>query len=80
MYAVVVQSYSRIVVSYKNCVRQLLGLISNEPFFVFAFSSMGGTNPNEFLNSIGKDKNGNGNGDILQWKRKAERYLVDVSI
>lgn len=47
---------------------------------VVLVSSMGGTNPNEFLNSIGKDKNGNGNGDILQWKRKAERYLVDSGL
>jgi hypothetical protein len=40
---------------------------------------MGGTNPDEFLNTLGRDKNGKG-GDILQWKRKAERYLVDVSV
>ena len=30
---------------------------------IFQFSSMGGTNPNEFLNTLGKDKDGNGNGD-----------------
>ena len=42
--------------------------------FVFV-SSMGGTNPENFLNSIGRRKNGSG-GDILLWKRKAERYLV----
>ena len=42
--------------------------------FVFV-SSMGGTNPDNFLNSIGRKKDGSG-GDILLWKRKAERYLV----
>lgn len=41
-------------------------------------SSMGGTDPSNFLNSIGKNPDGTGNGDILLWKRKAERYLVEV--
>jgi hypothetical protein len=36
---------------------------------------MGGTDKNNFLNQIGKDKSGDGHGDILIWKRKAERYL-----
>ena len=40
---------------------------------------MGGTDENNFLNTIGKDKDGKGNGDILIWKRKAEKYLVEVS-
>ncbi|KAH6798422.1 Rossmann-fold superfamily protein [Perilla frutescens var. frutescens] len=35
--------------------------------------SMGGTNPNHPLNSIG-------NGNILIWKRKAEQYLADSGI
>jgi hypothetical protein len=38
-------------------------------------SSMGVLDPNNFLNQIGKDKYGNGHGDILLWKRKAEKYL-----
>lgn len=38
-------------------------------------SSMGGLDESNFLNQIGKDKNGDGHGDILIWKRKAERYL-----
>ena len=46
--------------------------------FVFV-SSMGGTNPDNFLNSIGRKKDGSG-GDILLWKRKAERYLVDSGV
>jgi len=41
--------------------------------FVF-ISSMGGTQPDNFLNSIGKQPDGSG-GDILLWKRKAEKYL-----
>eukprot|EP00559_Dactyliosolen_fragilissimus_P001842 CAMPEP_0184864976 /NCGR_PEP_ID=MMETSP0580-20130426/16537_1 /TAXON_ID=1118495 /ORGANISM="Dactyliosolen fragilissimus" /LENGTH=300 /DNA_ID=CAMNT_0027363961 /DNA_START=102 /DNA_END=1001 /DNA_ORIENTATION=+ len=43
---------------------------------VVLVSSMGGTDPDNFLNVIGKDENGNGDGDILLWKRKAEKYLV----
>lgn len=35
--------------------------------------SMGGTDPNHFLNKIG-------NGNILIWKRKAEQYLIDSGI
>mmetsp|Transcript_851 Transcript_851/g.1148 ORF Transcript_851/g.1148 Transcript_851/m.1148 type:complete len:334 (-) Transcript_851:90-1091(-) len=42
---------------------------------VVLVSSMGGLDENNFLNQIGKDKNGEGHGDILIWKRKAERYL-----
>ena len=41
---------------------------------------MGGTNADDFLNTIGKDKDGNGNGDILVYKRKAEKYLVDSGL
>lgn len=40
---------------------------------------MGGTDKNNFLNTIGKNANGTGNGDILIWKRKAEKYLIEVS-
>jgi uncharacterized protein YbjT (DUF2867 family) len=43
---------------------------------VVVVSSMGGTDPTNFLNSVGKNADGTGNGDILMWKRKAERYLV----
>ncbi len=45
---------------------------------VVVISSMGGTNPENFLNSVGKNQDGSGNGDILLWKRKAEMYLVEV--
>lgn len=41
---------------------------------------MGGTDPTNFLNAVGKNPDGSGNGDILLWKRKAERYLVDSDL
>jgi uncharacterized protein YbjT (DUF2867 family) len=46
---------------------------------VVLVSSMGGTNPNDFLNTLGRDKDGNG-GDILKWKRKAEKYLIESGL
>ncbi|CAB1119693.1 unnamed protein product [Ectocarpus sp. CCAP 1310/34] len=42
--------------------------------FVYV-GSMGGTQPDNFLNTIGKQEDGTG-GDILLWKRKAEEYLI----
>lgn len=44
--------------------------------------SMGGTNPNNSLNNLGKITNSDGSvtgGDILKWKRKSEVYLIDES-
>jgi hypothetical protein len=40
---------------------------------VVIISSMGGTDKNNFLNMIG-------NGNILLWKRKAEKYLIDSGL
>lgn len=40
---------------------------------IVVVGSMGGTNPNHPLNSLG-------NGNILVWKRKAEQYLADSGI
>ena len=40
---------------------------------VVLVGSMGGTDENHFLNTIG-------NGKILVWKRKAEQYLIDSGI
>ncbi|KAF2303164.1 hypothetical protein GH714_014259 [Hevea brasiliensis] len=40
---------------------------------IILVGSMGGTNPNHPLNSLG-------NGNILIWKRKAEQYLADSGI
>lgn len=47
---------------------------------VVIVSSMGGTDPSNFLNTIGKSEDGSGNGDILLWKRKAEKYLVESGL
>lgn len=47
---------------------------------VVLVGSMGGTDPSNFLNKVGKEKDGSGNGDILLWKRKAERYLVESGL
>jgi len=47
---------------------------------VVIVSSMGGTDPSNFLNTIGKKEDGTGNGDILLWKRKAEQYLVNSGL
>ena len=42
-------------------------------------SSMGGTNPENPLNKLGRSDDGAG-GNILLWKRKAEKYLMDSGI
>jgi len=42
-------------------------------------SSMGGTDPENMLNKIGRMEDGTG-GNILLWKRKAEKYLIDSGI
>jgi nucleoside-diphosphate-sugar epimerase len=47
---------------------------------VVVVSSMGGTDPDNFLNKVGKRPDGSGNGDILLWKRKAERYLTESGL
>jgi uncharacterized protein YbjT (DUF2867 family) len=39
-------------------------------------SSMGGTDPENGLNKLGRGADGTG-GNILLWKRKAEKYLID---
>ena len=38
---------------------------------------MGGTQPENFLNSIGKVEGDDKSGNILLWKRKAEEYLIN---
>jgi uncharacterized protein YbjT (DUF2867 family) len=46
-------------------------------------SSMGGTNPSNSLNSLGRVTNADGStsgGDILKWKRKAEVYLKESGL
>jgi uncharacterized protein YbjT (DUF2867 family) len=52
---------------------------SNVKQFVF-LSSMGGTQPDNFLNTIGKKEGDDLSGNILLWKRKAEKYLVSSGL
>lgn len=47
--------------------------------FVFV-SSMGGTQPENFLNTIGKREKDEKSGNILLWKRKAEEYLISSGL
>ena len=47
--------------------------------FVFV-SSMGGTDPDNFLNTIGRNENDKKSGNILLWKRNAEKYLKSSGI
>ena len=42
-------------------------------------SSMGGTDPENPLNRLGRSDDGKG-GNILMWKRKAEMYLIDSGL
>ena len=51
----------------------------NKDIHVVICSSMGGTNPDNSLNNLGKNPDGSG-GDILKFKRKAEVYLIDSGL
>ena len=42
-------------------------------------SSMGGTDPDNMLNTLGRQADGTG-GNILLWKRKAEKYLMESGL
>jgi uncharacterized protein YbjT (DUF2867 family) len=42
-------------------------------------SSMGGTDPENGLNKLARNEDGSG-GNILLWKRKAEKYLIDSGL
>lgn len=43
-------------------------------------SSMGGTQPENFLNTIGRKEDDEKSGNILLWKRKAEKYLIESGL
>jgi len=47
--------------------------------FIF-LSSMGGTQPENFLNTIGRVDGDEKSGNILLWKRKAEEYLISSGL
>jgi hypothetical protein len=67
-------------VDYHGQIAQIDVAKANAVERVVIVSSMGVSDPNNFLNQVGKNKDGSGNGDILQWKRKAEEYLVDSGL
>jgi len=47
---------------------------------VVVVGSMGGTDDSNFLNTIGRKEDQPLSGNILQWKRKAESYLVNSGL
>jgi uncharacterized protein YbjT (DUF2867 family) len=68
------------VVDYEGQVAQIKLAQKLQMKQVIIVSSMGGTDPSNFLNSVGKKPDGSGHGDILLWKRKAERYLTESGL
>lgn len=53
---------------------------ANPSAHVVICSSMGGTDPSNNLNSFGRSDDDPTKGNILLWKRKAEKYLVDSGL
>mmetsp|Transcript_8094 Transcript_8094/g.12203 ORF Transcript_8094/g.12203 Transcript_8094/m.12203 type:complete len:310 (-) Transcript_8094:50-979(-) len=56
---------------------------ANKDMHVVLCGSMGGSNPGNPLNNLGKVTDADGNssgGNILLWKRKAEVYLIDSGL
>lgn len=47
---------------------------------VVLVSSMGGTQPDHFLNSLGKREGDDKSGNILHWKRETEKYLLQSGL
>lgn len=68
------------LVDYKGQIAQIDLAKRLKMEHVVVVSSMGGTDPSNFLNAVGKKPDGTGNGDILLWKRRAEKYLVDSGL
>lgn len=60
-------------IDYHGQVNQINGAKAAGVKHIVLVGSMGGTDENHMLNSIG-------NGNILIWKRKAEQYLIDSGI
>jgi len=62
-------------VDYYGCLAQIDAAKAAGVSHVVLVSSMGGTDASNFLNTIGRKPDGTG-GDILLWKRKAEKYIA----
>jgi len=60
--------------------RQIDGAKASGLRHVVICSSMGGTDPANMLNTFGKMAGGRGGGNILLWKRKAEKYLIESGL
>jgi len=58
--------------------RQIDGARGSGMSHVVLCSSMGGTDKDHMLNSLGRSAKGGGG--ILHWKRKAEKYLIDSGL
>jgi len=70
-------------IGQKNLIDAAKKISSKKNVHVVLCSSMGGTNPDNSLNSLGKIYKDDGTttgGDILKWKRKAEVYLIDSGL
>ncbi|HEY9879395.1 MAG TPA: SDR family oxidoreductase [Leptolyngbyaceae cyanobacterium] len=61
------------VIDYQGQINQIEAAKAAGINHIVLVGSMGGTNENHFLNTIG-------GGKILIWKRKAEQYLIDSGI
>lgn len=66
-------------VDYYGCIAQIDAAKKAGVNHVVLVSSMGGTDRSNFLNSIGVKPDGSG-GEILIWKRKAEKYLAQSGL
>uniref|UniRef100_A0A6U6NK62 NAD(P)-binding domain-containing protein n=1 Tax=Zooxanthella nutricula TaxID=1333877 RepID=A0A6U6NK62_9DINO len=60
--------------------RQIDGARAGNLKHVVLCGSMGGTDPAHMLNNFGKVADGRGGGNILLWKRKAEKYLTESGL
>mmetsp|Transcript_32280 Transcript_32280/g.96828 ORF Transcript_32280/g.96828 Transcript_32280/m.96828 type:complete len:213 (-) Transcript_32280:1744-2382(-) len=68
-------------IGQRNQIDAAKGLSDNT--HVVLCSSKGGTNPDNALNKFGREVLEDGTtrgGDILKWKRKAEKYLIDSGL
>jgi hypothetical protein len=65
-------------VDYLGAVSQFKAAEATGVDQVVVVSSMGGTQPENFLNTIGRKEGDEKSGNILLWKRKAEKFLIQL--
>mmetsp|Transcript_45589 Transcript_45589/g.49239 ORF Transcript_45589/g.49239 Transcript_45589/m.49239 type:complete len:351 (-) Transcript_45589:117-1169(-) len=66
-------------IGQKNTIDAAKAKASSHNTHVVVCSSMGGTDPDNMLNTLARNADGTG-GNILLWKRKAEKYLIDSGL